>query len=410
MNIITIIWIFTTIIITIVSIYLSIKLKFTQFNIKKIFTYLKKDTYTALFLTLAGQIGVGSIAGVALAIYIGGPGTIFWIWIITLISSILTYSESYLGVKYKPKYKKIGGPFYYIKNGLNNKYLAIIYSIILIICYIFGYNSIQANTITKSINIITYINPHLIAFILTIIIIITIKKGNKNITKITNILVPIMTIIYLSLTITIIIFNINIIPKIIINIITNALNIKSFISSFIPTMIIGIQRGIFSIESGLGTSSISASSSTDNFPTKSAYIQTISVYITSFLICTSTAIIILTTNYKNLIINNPNGIELANYAFSYHFNTLGKIILIISIFLFAYSSIISAYYFTETTANSLTNNKKINTVIKILTIITIYIGSIISPTIIWNITDILIAIITLINIYALYKLSNHIKT
>ncbi len=403
------------------GIYFSFKLKFIQFDLKKIIKYTFKkenkkglNSFSTLMLTLAGKIGVGSIAGVALAIYIGGLGTIFWMWIIALISAANTYAETYVGIVYNEIDEENifkGGPSYYIKNGLKKNILAYICAIIIISCYLFGFIPIQANTITKSINEITYINPIIIGLILCFFSAIIIFGGIKKISKASNKIVPLMTLLYLIIAIYIIVNNINIIPDIFISIFKNAFNIKSFTTGFITTLIIGIQRGIFANESGLGTGSIASSTINTNEPYKAGYVQMLGVYIATFLICTSTAIIIATSDYSSINFFDVNGIEITQYAFNYHLGIFGNILIIISIILFAFSTILTGYYYIESNLKFFNNNIS-NTklfIAKIITLIFLFIGCIISSKKLWNIVDILIAILAIINIYSLLKLKDKIK-
>lgn len=416
------IWIFTSVLVIYLGIYFTIKLKVLQLNIFKMIKFLFKkeakknglSTFSTLMLSLAGRIGVGSIAGIALSIYLNGPGTIFWIWFISLLSAPLTYAETYLGIKYKEKENNntsIGGPFFYIKKGLNNKKLAISYAIIIIVCYIIGFISIQSNTITKSITTVIKINPIIIGIILSIITISCILGGIKKISKITSKIVPIMSLIYIGISIYIIIINRKIIPNILLAIQSHAFNLKSFTGSFLPTLITGIKRGIFSNEAGIGTSAISSSSGKSDNPIASGYIQIFGTYITTFLICTSTAIIILTSNYKIITITDPNGIELASNALNFHLGSTGITVLLVLIFLFAFSTILSGYYYGETSLKFLFLKEKkiLITILKYLTIIVIIIGSVLPSSFIWKFTDIFIAILCLINIYTIYKLRKEIK-
>ena len=360
-------------------------------------------------LSLAGKIGVGSIAGVSLAIYLGGPGTIFWIWLVSFISLPLTYVETYLGMKYRIKKDNsyLGGPSYYIERGLSKPKLAIIYSLIVFICYAIGFTSVQSNTITKCITTINNINPLLIGIILGLITLLIIIGGIAKITNITDKLVPIMSIIYITLALYITCKNITIIPKIFKLIIDNAFTPHK---AFIATSILGIQRGIFSTESGVGTSSIIASSTKNNNPIISGYIQMLGVYVTSFLICTSTAIIILTSNYGILNINNINGIEISLFSFTYHLGKYGSVILVIQIIMFAFSSILTGYYYGEISLKYIFPNITKNNIFiyRIIIIIIIILSSIFSSLYIWQFTDFFIAILTLINIYTMYKLKKEI--
>ena len=406
-------WIFTTIIIVMTGFYLTICLKGIQFDLKNMFKSLKnhnKNTnglspFRTLMLSLAGRIGVGSISGVALAIYVGGAGTIFWIWIIAIIGAPLAYAESYLGVKYKEKdgHHFIGGPAYYLKKALNKPMLGVIYAILIILCYVIGYMSIQSNTIMKATYSLVKIKPVFIGLILSIISGLIIFGGIKKISDATSKIVPFMSGVYIFLALLIIIKNVSLIDDILLLIIRSAFNFKSFTGGFLATLLMGVQRGIFSNEAGIGTGSIAAASGGDNNPDSSGKLQVIGIYITSLFICTATAIIILLCNYNRLSIVDVNGIEIASYAFNYHLGNIGNIILSTSIFLFAFSTILTGYYYGESSLKFLTNDKGTG-LLKMLAVIIIFLGCILSPTIIWKFTDLMVALITIINIYAIIKL------
>ncbi len=398
------------------GIYFSFKLHFPQTQWKKLFrgffinNKLGITPFNSLMLSLAARIGVGSIAGIALAIYIGGPGTIFWIWIIGIITSINTYCESYLGSKYQiySNGNYVGGPSYYIEKGLKNKKLAKAYALLIVLAYVIGFMTIQANTITISLTNYYNVNSITVALSIVIMCFLSIYRGINSISNITSKIVPIMGIGYVLLSIIIIFKNIDILPNIIINIVKSAWNIKSFSSSFIPTMIIGIKRGVFSTEAGLGTGAIASSTTYSTDKISLALIQILGTYFTTFIICTSTALIILTSNYNNLIINNINGIELTQYAFSYHLGKYGNIILIMTIVSLAYSTIIAGYYYGESSLKYLNNSKISTFILKIVTTILLFIGSLISSNILWNIVDILVELLAIINMYALLKLNSKI--
>ncbi len=388
-----IIWAFASILIIISSINFTKKYKLKQLNIKN-FTNLQKEK-SLILLSLASKIGVGSISGIALAIYIAGPGTLLWIQIFTILIAINTYIETKISLKYK---KNIGGPAYYIKYGLKNKKLSKVIKLIIMISFLIGFIPIQANTIINSINI----NKTLLTISICLISAITILKGIKTITKITDKLVPIMIILYLSLAFIITIKNINIIPNILKTIIMQALNIKAFTTSFLPCIITGLQRTIFATEASIGIGTIIPSNTNSKNHEKIAISQILCIYITIFLICNATAIILLTSNYQNLNITNINGIELMKYAFQFHLKNIGIILLFIIIFLFSFSTIISGYINLEK------NTKTKKTIIKILTIIFIYLGCTINATTIWTTIDTLIGILAIINTYTIIKLDKKI--
>lgn len=409
----SIMWAIVTALILLSGLYFSKELHFPQLKINKIFKSLKGNNnkgitpIKTLFLTLAGRIGVGSIAGVALAIYLGGPGTIFWMWVVAIISGALAYIETMLAIKYKDKKQNIGGPSYYIKKGLKNKPLAIIYSLIIIISYLIGFIPIQSNTVAKSIDMINPTNHLIIGLIIAFISFVIIKDGINKISKVTSKLVPFMTLIYISMALFVIIINIEKFPQVLSQIIQEAFQIKPFLTSFIPVILIGVQRAIFSNESGIGLGAIAASASNSINGSKSGYIQVLGVYITTILICTATAFMILIFDYKSVTLTNPNGIELTSLAFNYHFGSLGTILLVACILMFSFSTVLTGYYYCQSSLKFLSKN--INTkCLLIITPLSVVLGAITSPTTIWTLVDILVAILAIINIYSIFKLKEEI--
>ena len=401
----SILWATATILMVYCGIYFTFKLKFVQFNIKEMVrNLLKKEEnnitpFESLMMVLGGRIGVGSIAGIALAIYLGGIGSIFWMWVIGFISAANSFAETTLGVKYQEKCNNhyVGGPSYYIKKGLNNNKLSYLYALIIVISQIFGFLSIQANTITNCLNI----NHVICGLVITIISYLIISKNTKQLFKISAKLVPIMTLIYIIASIYIIILNINSIPYLLKSIVKEAFNFKALGFGVLSSFIVGIQRGIFSNEAGLGTGSIAASSVKSYFPASQGYVQILGIYITTFLVCTATSLVILTSDIYFLG-NNINGIEITQNAFIYHLGNFGNIIVIISIILFAFSTILSGYYDAE--ANTFIKPKYLRMII----CFDLFISSIISAKIIWEIVNIITAILAIINIYALLKLKKDV--
>lgn len=401
-------WLVTSSIIIITSIIITIKEKFPQLRIIKIIKSIKSKSNNnisvieSLMISLASRIGVGSIAGIALAIKYGGIGSIFWIWIITILISSITYIESYYGSRYKNIEKETskGGPHYYIDKILNKKKLAKIYAFLMIISYGIGFITIQTNTISVVTNLSTNININIVNITICIICVYCLYSNTKNKSQLVSKIVPFMTIFYLLLGLYIIIKNNNIILTIIVSIIKEAFGFKSVTGSLIYTLIIGMQRAIFSTEVAIGTSAISASMANGN-DNNQGYIQILGNYITTFIICTTTALIILSSNYNQYINLTTNGIELALFAFDFHFKTLGKIFIWIFIFLFSISTVISGFYYGETSLEYITKSKKIKSIYKIIIIIAIFISTYLSAQKLWTLIDVTVAILCLINIYAI---------
>ena len=403
------------------GIYFSFKIRFIHLNFIAMIKAIKEkpnnknsiNSFQALTMALAGRIGVGSLSGIALAVYLGGPGILFWIWITSLLCASNTFSENVLAVLFRKKDGNIykGGPFYYIRDGLKNKPLAFVYAIIILIVFIGGFLTIQLNTISKSVYDLIHLNPLITGIFIAILSGITIFGGVKKIADTTSKLVPIMTILYTVVCFYIIIININLIPNLLTTIINSALNFKTFGFGLLSTLIIGMQKGIFSSEVGLGTGSIAAAVADVKSPESSGLVGTFGIHIENLLIATMTVFVICLSNYGNLVINDPNGIELTLYAFTKHIGSIGGLFIVITITLFGLSSIITSYYYGE---SSLKFIKKINKfdlfILKVVTLIIIVVASVMSSNLLWSIIDIMVGIIAIINIYALFKLRRFIKT
>ena len=417
MKFINILWTFAIFLLFFGGIYYSLILKFPQFQLKKILKGLFLSTdggisvFKSLSMSLAARIGVGSLSGIALAIYYGGPGTVFWIWVTGIITSVNTFVESYLGYKYQEmdndSFK--GGPAFYILKGLKSKNLSRIYAIVVILTYVIGFIGIQSNTIAVCINQHYKISYLTIGIVLVIIVGLSISKGISQISNITSKLVPIFGIVYIFIIVFVLFKNITIIPAILLSIIRSAFNIKAINGGFLSALLIGIQRGVFITEAGLGTGSIASSCTHSNDKILLSFSQILGIYFTVFIICTSTAILILTSNYNVSDFHNINGIELTHYAFFYHMDYFGVLLLILSVITFAYSTIIAGYYYGESNIEFLFKKNPPITYLKILTIIVVFMGCILKPTLLWNLVDILIALLAIINMYSILRLSREVK-
>lgn len=352
-----------------------------------------KDSFKLLNFSLAGKIGVGSISGIALAIMIGGKGSIFWIWVSSIILGVLTYGETKLGLLFGP-------PEEYIRDELNNKRLSKIYSLIIIILYLVAFILIQSNTIFISIESTFNVDKNILLIFISILIFVSINNDVDRISNIVSYLVPIMGIIYILIGLIVIINNINLIGSVFAEILKDSFSIRSL--SSLP-LIIGFERSIFCNEAGMGTTSMVVSLSKSKDYKQETSIQVLGTYFISLIICTISAFIILTTNYKSINITNINGIEIISYAFNYHFNEIGPIILSIITFLFAYSTIITSYYYGKI-------NLKKDALSKIIVIIMVLTSTFISSNNIWLIVDILSSVATLINVYAIFRLRKHLRS
>ena len=418
----TFFWIIATVLLISCGLYYTFSLKFVQFNFKKIISSMQKghttkdsiSPFKTLTLALAARIGVGSLAGIALGIYKGGIGVVFWIWLSALITLPNSFVESMLAVIFRERDGKyyIGGPAYYINKGLGLKKLSSIYAIIIFLCYIGGFLAIQSNTIATSLNNYLDISPIITGIIVAIVSYLIISRGLKRITNFTSLLVPIMGIIYMTVAFVIIILNIQCIPTIIANIIHEAFNFKALGWGIISSMIIGVERGIFSSEAGIGTGAVASGTSDTDDPCKQGYLQMFGVYFTTFIICTSTVFIILTSNIDIHGFTNPNGIEITLNALKYHLGSFGTIVLIFAILSFAFSTIISGYYYGESNLKYLlkqTDKKKV-LFLNIIVIVILFYGAVASPSFLWNSVDIGTAILAIINTISMLLLHKKVKS
>lgn len=400
-------WYLASVLILYTAFKYSYKYKFIQFNIKKIIQAIKSKSknnvspFSSLCISLAAKVGVGSLSGVALAIYFGGIGSMFWLCVVSMIVSINTYQECLLGVKYRKKNGDsfIGGPGYYITKCLGNKKLGMLYSVLIIIAYSGLFLSIQSNTIANALKSFDIDNIY-VGIFLVISVMFIIFKGVKGISLVNSILVPVMLIFYLLLGSYVFGSNISMIPDIIKAMFREAFNIKSII----PVFLIGMQRAIFITESSIGTSAMSASLC-DNDASKQGLLEVMGIHITTFVVCFTTFLLIVTSDYQTVNFENINGIEIVIHAFNYHFGNIGGIFLILITIMFAFSTIISSYFFGENNIKIFTDKKLIIKIFKFLFLLVIVISCYIKPNLIWNLTDYFVALLVIINVVSILRIS-----
>ncbi len=396
-------------ILLIFGIYFSFKINFVHFNpVKTMKSILKKEnkegvsSFKALCLSLANRVGVGSLSGVSLSLYLGGIGSVFWMWISTIICSSTTMLETVVSLKYRKKindYEYEGGPFYYISLGLKKYKMAILYAVLFLISYAGGFLTIQSNTISRVVTQIVPIKEFLVGIIIVLLTSFVIFKNKKELIDIVSKIIPFITLVYIISCLVIIIPNYCFIDDIIKLIIKEAFNPKSFVTGFT----IGITKSIFSTEAGIGTGTIASSSATNSTPFEQGLVQVFGVFFDTFVISTLTVFVVMLSPSLNLNLVNVNGIEITNYAFIYNLGSIGGLIITISIILFAYSTIIGGYYYGEVAFKYIFKNKY-TLYFKVVVLLLLFVSTIISSDIIWNIIDKFIIVLGLINVYTVYKL------
>ncbi len=406
-SLVDIIWIVVIPIIFICSIIFSFKLKFLQ--ITKIYKFKncfkernnsEISPFQTFTMSLAGKVGVGSIAGVYIAINIGGYGAMFWLWVSCILFSILGYVEGCLSqlYKYKEKNMTYGGAYYYIKYGVGKSKLSLVYAILIFFTYCFIFTSIQVKTVSISFSTSFGIPNIFTGVFIGIFIFSIIISGNKGIAKFSEKLVPIMAIFYVVIGLIVILFNVNTVPFILNKIIKDAFNFRAISPSIITTILIGVRRGIFSSETGVGTSAILSGSVNSSNPTNQGYIQILSVYVTALIICTITAFIILIAH------NNSGNFFNVENSLKYFFGNFGSFFLSVSLFLFGVSTILSAYFFGESVLTFINNKKSNNIIFKIVLCIVCIVSSVMNNSVVWGLADFFIGILTMVNCVSMLML------
>lgn len=365
------------------------------------------SSFQAFAVSIASRVGTGNLAGVATAIAIGGPGAVFWMWVIALLGAANAFIESTLAQLYKIKGEKsfMGGPAYYIKYGIGNKLWAGTFAVLITITFGLAYNSVQSNTIASAMNASFGFSPTIVGIILTLLSLLIICGSIQRISRFSEVIVPIMAIAYILLAVIIIAMNISQIPAILKLIVTEAFNIESTLGGGLGmAMLMGIKRGLFSNEAGEGSAPNVAATASVSHPVKQGLVQTLAVYTDTLIICTCTALIILCSG---TFYTQYNGIELTQIALSYEIGNIGGNFVSIAIFLFAFTSIIGNYYYGETNIQFLTSRRWVLYLYRIAVGAMVMIGAVASLDLVWALADITMGMMTICNLAAILVLGKY---
>ena len=391
------------------GLYFSIKTKFVQFRLFPEGIRLLKEkskhensvsSFQALMISTASRVGTGNIAGVATALAAGGPGSIFWMWLTAFIGGASAFIESTLAQVYKEKDGEAfrGGPAYYIEKALKKRWLGIVFSCLLIACFIFGFNPLQAYNVSSAVEYYFENNQVvsvIIGIILALITALVIFGGVHRIGIISSTVVPIMAVLYILIGLYITLTNIDKLPTIFADIFSQAFDFNAIIGGFSGSCVIyGIKRGLFSNEAGMGSAPNAGATADVSHPVKQGLVQTISVFIDTILICSTTAFMLL--NYGTD--SGLTGMPYVQQAIFVEIGEYGIHFITISIFLFAFSSLIGNYCYAESNLKFIINNKKILFIFRIITIIVIFLGAQANFNTIWNLADILMGFMAILNI------------
>ncbi|ELC8449868.1 alanine:cation symporter family protein [Clostridium perfringens] len=399
----------------------SFKTKFVQFRyIKEMFRLLGDgigksnkekggvSSFQAFCISTASRVGTGNIAGVAIAVAVGGPGAVFWMWLIALIGSASSFVESTLAQIYKTKDKDSfrGGPAYYMEKGLGKRWLGIIFSILITICFGFVFNAVQANTVSVAFNSAFGLSRGAIGIILAIVTALVIFGGIHRVAKVSEIIVPILAVLYILIAIIVLILNITEIPSVFKLIFESAFGIKQLTAGGLGAAVMqGIKRGLFSNEAGMGSAPNAAATADVTHPVKQGLIQTLGVFTDTLLICSCTAfIILLSGQYAD---SSLTGIELTQKALVSQIGPFGAYFIAICILLFAFSSIVGNFYYGQTNIEFIRTNKVLLNIYRILVIGMVLFGSIAKVDLVWNLADLFMGLMAILNIITILFLGKY---
>ena len=367
------------------------------------------SSFQAFAVSVATRVGTGNLAGVASAIAIGGPGAVFWMWLIALIGSATAFVESTLAQLYKKKHKDsfIGGPAYYMEKGLKKRWMGILFAILITCQFGLSNNSIQANTICDAMQGAFGWSPLWVGIVLATLALIIVFGGIQRIAHVCAVLVPVMALGYLLLAIVIIVMNIELIPHVLKVIVLDAFGIEQIAGGSIgAAMMNGIKRGLFSNEAGEGSAPNAAATASTSHPVKQGLIQALGVFTDTLLVCSCTAFIILISGLYE--VPELYDISLTQEALQSEVGSVGPVFIAIAILLFAFSSIIGNYYYGEANIRFITPNTKVMTAYRICSGgVMVMFGALASFELVWNIVDFFMALLTACNLVAIVLLGRY---
>ena len=406
------------------GLYFTFRTKFIQFRLFKeqirAVTEKPKDgkgvsSFQALMVSTASRVGTGNIIGVSTALCLGGFGSVFWMWVIAIIGGASAFMESTLAQIYKKRGPdgSYGGPAYYIETALKCKPLAMIFSILLIVTYGFGFNMLASYNLQSTFSSYSFYNetysPWIIGLGLAIIVGYCLIGGGKRIVKVTSFLVPIMGLAYIAIALFVVIFNITSLPSIFVRIFTEAFDFKAIFGGFSGSCVMyGIKRGLFSNEAGVGSAPNASASAEVAHPVKQGLVQVLSVFIDTLLVCSATAFLCMCSGVEPS--ESLSGAPYVQEALKITLGQFGPVFITVAMILFAFTTLLgNIYYVDQCISNVLRKvpSKRFMVVAHIILSVVIFIGSGLNAGLLWNIADVTMGAMTIINMPVIIILSKY---
>ncbi|MGA9873946.1 MAG: alanine/glycine:cation symporter family protein [Rhodococcus sp. (in: high G+C Gram-positive bacteria)] len=402
-----------------VGLYFTIRTKFVQIRLLpsmfKAIGGSRSDAeggisaFQAFCVGLASRVGTGNIAGVAIAITLGGPGAIFWMWIVAMVGMATAFVEATLAQMYKvrnPDGSFRGGPAYYIQYGLGSRRWGIVFACLLIFAFGFAFNMVQANTITESFSSTLDIDPGWVAVFLVVLSAPILFGGVRRIAKVAEVVLPLMALVYVVLAAVIVAMNLTELGSVFSQIIRSAFGLEEAIGGttggILAAMLNGVKRGLFSNEAGMGSAPNAAATATVSHPVKQGLIQSLGVFFDTIVICSATAFIILVSGVYQ--VTDPGGVEgavLTQESVSAQLGSWTAIPMTLLIFVFAFSSILGNYSYAEVNLNFLGVDGKLLNVLRTIVLAAIGFGSLTALSTVWALADVAMAAMATVNLVAI---------
>ncbi|OAB47561.1 alanine/glycine:cation symporter family protein [Paenibacillus antarcticus] len=398
------------------GLYFTFRTKFLQFRLLKEMIRLLRESkggardsispFQAFCISMAARVGTGNITGIAIAIALGGPGAVFWMWVIAIIGSASSFIESTLAQVYKVKDKDgfRGGPAYYMERGLNKRWMGALFAILITLSFGLVFNAVQSNTISIAFENAFGTNRLIIGLVMAAAFAVIIFGGVKRIAKMSEYIVVVLAVLYVGIAAYVVLVNIGQVPAVITLIVKNAFGIEQVAGGSLGAALMqGVKRGLFSNEAGMGSAPNAAATATTSHPVKQGLIQALGVLVDTLVICTSTAMIILLSGVYTQ--SGLDGIELTQAALSVHIGSWASGFLALMVFLFAFSTLIGNYYYGETNIAFLKSNKIWINIYRFSVLGMIIFGSVAQVKLVWDLADLFMGFMVIVNLIAITLLS-----
>lgn len=406
------VWLLVIALLVACATWFTIRLKFVQFRMLRQMLrilFLKPKTgeigaFQAFAVALSSRVGTGNLAGVASAIFVGGPGSVFWMWLMAVLGAATAFVESTLAQLYKRRGEDSfhGGPAYYMETGLGHRWMGILFAILITLTFALANQVVQSTTLCDSIADTFQVGKVTVGIVLTVATLLVVFGGIRRIAHFASIVVPFMALGFVALALYIIAVNITKLPNVFEVILADAWGIREVAGGGIGVAVMqGVKRGLFSNEAGEGSAPNAAAIADTEHPVNQGLLQAFGVFMDTLVICSCTAFIIIISGKYDC---GKDGILLTAEALEAEIGSVGRYFITAAIFLFAYSTIIANYFYGETNIRFITKRKRYIFLLRVFTGGVIMVGSLVDLQTAFSVVDLAMALMTILNLVAITAL------